>query len=1016
MDNININLYSRQIGEYGIKTMNELTKLKVLILGMRGLGVETTKNILLTGIKEINIFDAEKCSINDLGANYFINENDVINGKRRDEASLEGLRKLNSYVNLSIMEGEDIFLNLNKYNVIIITEMIEENILINLNEECRKNHIGFIYSCALGISGFIFTDFGENFIIKDFNGVKTKSFVIKNISNEKQGLITIDDSIEWDNKFTLNDDDMVILSDIKGMEELNDGKPRNIIKINNKSFYIKEDTTQFGKYTQGGKIKEYKKPIIKNYKSLEERIKTPFENNTFIQPIDYTKGGINPILHCGFMALQNYFSKNKKLPELNDLKESINIIKFARDLYTENKEKKVEWMEDANEFDEKIIENIIRWSKAEISPICSIIGGMLSQEVIKYTGKYTPIDQWIWFDFFETVSLLDENIERILKGTRYDDLISIYGNDIQKKLENLNVFMIGTGANGCEFLKNFALMGISCSNGNIVISDNDVIELSNLNRQFLFRNENIGEYKSKIASKNIKTINPTINIKDFQLIVCEETEDIFNDLFWKDQNIIIFGVDNNEARKYIDTQCVNYKLIGIDSGTLGTIGRIDLIIPDKTNCLRDVLENDEEESFPMCSIHNFPNTIHHCIEWGKMKFLEITNEGISHVKNYIKESKLYISKIKEENPKNYLDLIYLIYEFINLIIHQNPKDLLNFCVQLYTKLFDYDIQYILNKFPQDLINKDGTLYWSGAKRIPHPIKYNINDELCFMFVKNFSILLSKQFNIPIDESFLQEQSEKIVIEPFIILTDVEIKKKSEQQIIKLEKLKLDEKEIEKINAIKSIEFNKDDDIQISIIHSFANLRANNFSIENCSFIKTKIVTGKIIPSIPSTTACVGGFVSLQILNLVQTNDLKVMRNTFFNLGVSLISQLEPEKLKHHEDYEIEPILNKPVRVVPNGWTVWDQIEIKSSKTCKDLIEYIKLIYNVEINLISSNSIIIFDSHSKKSKLNIDKTIEEIYDLKIQKSNKKNYLWLSVSGKLEKLNTIMPKIKYIYKTN
>ena len=53
--------------------------------------------------------------------------------------------------------------------------------------------------------------------------------------------------------------------------------------------------------------------------------------------------------------------------------------------------------------------------------MCSFLGGIISQEIIKYTGIYTPIDQFFVFDFFETVGNLDKNVERILKGTRYDD-------------------------------------------------------------------------------------------------------------------------------------------------------------------------------------------------------------------------------------------------------------------------------------------------------------------------------------------------------------------------------------------------------------------------------------------------------------------------------------------------------------------------------------------------------------------------------------------------------------------
>ena len=172
MENVDINLYSRQIRAFGIETMKDLTTLTVLIVGMRGLGLETAKNLVLLGIKQLDIYDPEKCLINDMGSNYYISIPDIEDGKRRDEASLKELIKLNPYVNISIMEGDNIFSNLKKYNVVLISKIMDENILIKLNEECRSNHIGFIYSCSLGLSGFIFSDFGENLqlkIIMDLN-------------------------------------------------------------------------------------------------------------------------------------------------------------------------------------------------------------------------------------------------------------------------------------------------------------------------------------------------------------------------------------------------------------------------------------------------------------------------------------------------------------------------------------------------------------------------------------------------------------------------------------------------------------------------------------------------------------------------------------------------------------------------------------------------------------------------------------------------------------------------------
>jgi molybdopterin/thiamine biosynthesis adenylyltransferase len=66
---------------------------------------------------------------------------------------------------------------------------------------------------------------------------------------------------------------------------------------------------------------------------------------------------------------------------------------------------------------------------------------------------------------------------------------------VQKQLEELNLFLVGAGALGCEFMKNFALMGACCSGkGKLTVTDDDVIEKSNLSRQFLFRDKDIGRY------------------------------------------------------------------------------------------------------------------------------------------------------------------------------------------------------------------------------------------------------------------------------------------------------------------------------------------------------------------------------------------------------------------------------------------------------------------------------------------------------------------------------------------
>ena len=114
-------------------------------------------------------------------------------------------------------------------------------------------------------------------------------------------------------------------------------------------------------------------------------------------------------------------------------------------------------------------------SKAEISPMCSFFGGIVAQEALKILGNYTPIFQWHVENFMDEIPSLE--IKQKLVTSRYGDQIAIFGEEFQKKIENLNIFLIGAGALGCEYLKNFAMMGISIKNGLITVTDNDSIEI-----------------------------------------------------------------------------------------------------------------------------------------------------------------------------------------------------------------------------------------------------------------------------------------------------------------------------------------------------------------------------------------------------------------------------------------------------------------------------------------------------------------------------------------------------------
>ena len=266
---IDEDFYSRSIFTFGLETIKKLSELKILIIGMRGLGVETAKNIILSGPEQVDIYDSYLVKINDLGSNFYLSESDVFK-KRRDEASLEKLSKLNPNVKVSALSDEkynntNYFLQqIEKYNVIVITELYPMPLVTQIDRICRSKNIKLIYGVCFGLVGYIFTDFGPKHIIYDEKGGDIKSYIIESITNDKEGLVTID-TIQDTVKFEFGEGDFVRFKNVGGMTELNDEKKEFQIHVNDHHSFTIGDTSKFGEYSKGGVVYQVKKPIEKQY-------------------------------------------------------------------------------------------------------------------------------------------------------------------------------------------------------------------------------------------------------------------------------------------------------------------------------------------------------------------------------------------------------------------------------------------------------------------------------------------------------------------------------------------------------------------------------------------------------------------------------------------------------------------------------------------------------------------------------------------------------------------------------
>lgn len=188
--------------------------------------------------------------------------------------------------------------------------------------------------------------------------------------------------------------------------------------------------------------------------------------------------------------------------------------------------------------------------------------------------------------------------------------------DAEAALRDAKVLVVGAGGLGCEILKNLALTGFK----HIDIIDMDTVDVSNLNRQFLFRAEDVGMPKSNTAARFV-----TQRMRDSTLHItphCCKIQDK-SEAFYRQFTVVICGLDNIEARRWINAMLVGFvdhELNGlvplIDGGTEGFRGQSRVILPTLTSCFECSLDMiSPKTTYPVCTIANTPRLPEHCIEW-----------------------------------------------------------------------------------------------------------------------------------------------------------------------------------------------------------------------------------------------------------------------------------------------------------------------------------------------------------------------------------------------------------------
>ncbi|PKA51884.1 Ubiquitin-activating enzyme E1 1 [Apostasia shenzhenica] len=975
---IDEDLHSRQLAVYGRETMRRLFASSVLVSGLQGLGVEIAKNLVLAGVKSITLHDENNVELWDLSGSFYFSEDDV--GKNRAMACVLKLQELNNAVTISTIAGvlskehlSDFQMPYGWFKAVVFTDISLEK-AIEFDDYCRNQRppIALIKSEVRGLFGSVFCDFGPNFTVLDVDGEEPHTGIIASISNDNPAFVSCVD----DERLEFQDGDLVVFSEVQGMTELNDGKPRKVVSARPYSFALEEDTTGFGIYKRGGIVTQIKQPKVLQFKRLKDALGDPGD---FLLS-DFSKFDRPIVLHLAFQALDAFRHELGRFPAAGSEEDAQKLVEFAVKINEGAGDNKME------EIDRKLFYHFASGSRAVLNPMAAIFGGIVGQEIMKAcSGKFHPLYQFFYFDSLE--SLPPKPLERDdLKplNSRYDAQISVFGAKLQKKLEDAKAFIVGAGALGCEFLKNLALMGVCCSQkGKLTITDDDVIEKSNLSRQFLFRDWNIGQAKSTVAAAAASTINPALHIAALQNRASPDTENFFDDAFWENLDVVINALDNVTARMYIDGRCLYFQKPLLESGTLGTKCNTQMVIPHLTENYGASRDPPEKQA-PMCTVHSFPHNIDHCLTWARSEFEGMLEKTPNEVNKFLTNPSDYANSMKTAGDAQARDLLEHVIECLEKDRCESFQDCVMWARLRFEDYFSNRVKQLTFTFPEDAVTSTGALFWSAPKRFPQPLQFSTIDPTHVDFTMSAAILRAGTFGIPIPDwatnpDKLADAINKVIVPDFVpkqgvnIVTDEKATSLStasiddaaviNELIARLEEFA---KRLPPGYRLNPIQFEKDDDtnFHMDLIAGLANMRARNYRIPEVDKLKAKFIAGRIIPAIATSTAMSTGLVCLELYKVITGgNKLEAYRNTFANLALPLFSIAEPvpPKLIKHQDM---------------SWTVWDRWTIHGNITLRELLNWLKE-RGLNAYSISCGTSLLYNSMFQRHKERLDKKVVDL---------------------------------------
>jgi ubiquitin-like 1-activating enzyme E1 B len=187
-------------------------------------------------------------------------------------------------------------------------------------------------------------------------------------------------------------------------------------------------------------------------------------------------------------------------------------------------------------------------------------------------------------------------------------LDALYGPGAAAAVGSAKVLVVGAGGVGCELVKNLGCAGFA----SVTLVDLDTIDVSNLNRQFLFRRKHVGASKADIAAAAVEAMIPGFKVRG---IVGNVKDARFDVSYFRDFDVVCNALDNLEARRHVNRMCLAAGVVLIESGSTGYNGQVTVIGEGK-ECY-DCNPKPVAKTYAVCTIRSTPDKPVHCVVWAK---------------------------------------------------------------------------------------------------------------------------------------------------------------------------------------------------------------------------------------------------------------------------------------------------------------------------------------------------------------------------------------------------------------